>query len=75
MAEYKPRLIAEYHEKIVPTLMKRFGYKNIMQVPKLEKIVVNMGVGAAIQDAKLLDRSIEDLSIITGQRPIAIKAR
>lgn len=75
MADYKPRLIAEYQEKIVPALMKRFGYKNPMQVPKLEKIVVNMGVGEAIQDAKLLDRSIEDLMTITGQRPITIKAK
>ncbi len=75
MAEYQPRLIAQYREKIVPELMKRFGYKNVMQAPKLEKIVVNMGVGGAIQDAKLLDRSLEDLATITGQRPIAIKAR
>lgn len=74
MADYKPRLIAEYKEKIVPNLVKRFGYKNVMQVPKLEKIVVNMGVGDAISDAKLLDRSLEDMTTITGQRPIAIKA-
>jgi large subunit ribosomal protein L5 len=75
MADYKPRLIADYKEKIVPSLMKRFGYKNVSQVPRLEKIVVNMGVGAALQDAKLLDRSLEDLATVTGQRPIAIKAK
>lgn len=75
MADYKPRLIAEYREKIVPALIKKFGYKNVMEVPRIEKIVVNMGVGGAIQEAKLLERSIEDLATITGQRPIVLKAK
>ena len=69
MAEYIPRLITEYKGKIVPALQKRFAYKNVMEVPKLEKIVVNMGVGEAVQDSKLLDRSMEDMSIVTGQKP------
>jgi large subunit ribosomal protein L5 len=75
MADYKPRLITEYREKIVPALIKKFGYKNVMEVPRIEKIVVNMGVGGAIQEAKLLERSIEDLATITGQRPIVLKAK
>ncbi len=75
MAEYIPRLLTEYKKNVIPKLMKRFGYKNVMEVPKLEKIVVNMGVGEAIQDSKLLERSIEDLSIVTGQKPIVTKAR
>ncbi|MFQ5770746.1 MAG: 50S ribosomal protein L5 [bacterium] len=75
MAKYIPRLIDEYKKNIVPKLMKRFGYKNIMEVPKLEKIVVNMGVGEAVQDSKLLERSIEDLSTITGQKPLVTTAK
>jgi large subunit ribosomal protein L5 len=69
MADYTPRLIARYHDTVVPALQKKFGYKNIMEVPKIEKIVVNMGVGEAVQDSKLMDRSMEDMSIVTGQKP------
>ncbi|MFQ6112601.1 MAG: 50S ribosomal protein L5 [bacterium] len=75
MAEYIPRLITEYKEKIVPALMKRFGYRNIMQVPRLEKIVINMGVGEAIEDSKLLDRSMEDLEVVSGQKPMVTSAK
>ncbi len=64
-----PRLIVKYREEIIPRLMKEFGYKNVMQAPKLEKIVVNMGVGQATQDSKLLDEAVNDLKIITGQMP------
>lgn len=75
MAEYIPRLITHYKEKSVPALMKKFGYRNIMQVPKLSKVIVNMGVGAAVDDSKLLDRSMEDLEVITGQRPVITTAK
>jgi large subunit ribosomal protein L5 len=75
MADYLPRLIKQYKEEVVPALMKRFGYSNIMQVPKLEKIVVNMGVGDAVDDVKLLERAMEDLSVIAGQKPMATTAK
>ncbi len=64
----KPRLFEKYKDEIVPKLMKQFSYKNVMQVPKIEKIVINMGLGAAIQDSKVLDEALEELAIITGQK-------
>jgi large subunit ribosomal protein L5 len=69
------RLKEKYKKDIVPALMKKFGYKNVMQVPKLEKIVVNMGVGDAIQNAKLLDSALSDLSSIAGQKPAIRRAK
>ncbi len=75
MADYVPRLIAEYREKIVPGLMKKNGYANIMQVPKVEKVVLNMGVGEATQDSKLIDKSIEDIESIAGQKAIVTIAK
>ncbi len=69
MENYYPRLLKRYKEEIVPALMKRLGYKNIMQVPRLEKIVLNMGVGEAVQDIKELDHAMEDLAQISGQWP------
>jgi len=63
-----PRLIDKYKKQIVPALMEQFTYKSIMQVPHLEKIVVNMGVGEAVQDSKLLDIAVKDLETITGQK-------
>jgi large subunit ribosomal protein L5 len=69
------RLREKYKKEIVPALMKKFGYKNVMQVPRLEKIVVNVGVGEAIQNAKLLDSAISDLSRITGQKPATKRAK
>ena len=66
----------EYYEKeIVPAMMSKFSYKNVMQVPKLEKIVVNMGLGAAKENAKVIDYAVSDMTIITGQKPIVTKAR
>lgn len=62
------RLFDKYKSEIIPTLMKNNSYKSIMQVPKLEKIVVNMGVGGAVQDSKLLDEAVRDLEIIIGQK-------
>jgi len=69
------RLKERYKEEIVPALMKRFNYSNVMQAPKLEKIIINMGLGEAIQNIKILDASTSELAAITGQRPIVTKAR
>jgi len=74
----KARLKEKYSTEVIPALQKEFGYTNVMQVPRLEKIVVNMGVGAAGQtggDAKLLDGAIADLATITGQKPIVTRAK
>jgi len=64
-----PRLKQDYEERIIPAIMERFQLKNRHQAPKLTKIVVNMGVGDAIQNAKLMDAAVADLTLITGQRP------
>jgi large subunit ribosomal protein L5 len=64
-----------YQEKVVATLMKRFSYKNRMEVPKLDKIVINMGLGEAIQNIKILDSAVQELSQITGQKPVITKAK
>jgi large subunit ribosomal protein L5 len=69
------RLLVRYREEVVPELMREFGYKNVMQVPKLEKIVVNIGLGEAIQNAKAIDAAVGDLSAITGQKPVVTKAK
>ncbi|NTW17170.1 MAG: 50S ribosomal protein L5 [Syntrophaceae bacterium] len=69
------RLKDYYRNKVVPALTKEFKYKNRMQVPKLEKIVVNMGVGEAIQNIKALESAVADLSMIVGQKPVITKAR
>lgn len=69
------RLKDHYIKEVVPVLIKEFNYKNRMQVPKLEKIVVNMGVGEAIQNIKALDSAVADLSLIVGQKPVITKAR
>ncbi|MDR2070043.1 MAG: 50S ribosomal protein L5 [Treponema sp.] len=75
MKGYEPRLKKIYKEKIAPDLFKEFGYKSPMQTPKLEKIVVSMGVGEALQNKKLLDAAINDLTLITGQKAVKTKAR
>ncbi len=67
---YIPRLKEDYSSRIVSTLKEEFGYSNIMQVPKLDKIVVSKGVGAAIADKKLIDYAVEELATITGQKPV-----
>ena len=64
-----------YQQKAVPALMKRFNYKNIMEVPKLDKIVVNMGLGEAIQNIKILDSAAQEMAVITGQKPVITKAK
>ena len=70
-----PRLKARYREEILPALHEQFGYANVMQVPGLTKIVVNMGVGEAARDSKLIDGAVTDLTAITGQKPQVTKAR
>ena len=64
-----------YHKEVVPRLIETFQYKNIMKVPKLEKIVLNMGLGEAIHNIKLLDSASEELKIIAGQRPVVTRAK
>ena len=73
--KYVPRLYKKYKEEVVPRLMQRFEYKNPMEVPKIVKIVVNMGVGEAVQDIKNLERAAEDLRLITGQQPSIRRAK
>ena len=72
---YVPRLKKIYREQIAPDLIKEFNYKTPMQTPRLEKIVVSMGVGEALQNKKLLDAAIEDLTTITGQKAVKTKAK
>jgi large subunit ribosomal protein L5 len=69
------RLKEKFVKEVTPALMSKFGYKSIMQVPKLEKIVLNMGVGDAVANAKALDNAVEELSTITGQKPVVTRAK
>ncbi len=70
-----PRVQERYKTDIVPTLMQEFGYKNVMQVPKLEKIVINIGLGEAVQNARAIDAAVGDLTAIAGQKPVVTKAK
>jgi large subunit ribosomal protein L5 len=70
-----PRLKERYRSEIAPAMLSEFGYPNVMQVPGVTKIVVNMGVGEAARDAKLIDGAVRDLTIITGQKPAVARAR
>jgi large subunit ribosomal protein L5 len=70
-----PRLKLRYRQEIAPALREQFGYANVMQIPTLTKIVVNMGVGEAARDAKLIDGAVRDLAVITGQKPAIARAR
>ena len=70
-----PRLKDTYINDVVPAMMKKFGYKNIMQVPKLEKIVINMGLGDTKDNPKSLDAAVADLAVISGQKPVVTKAK
>ena len=69
------RLKDKYRNEVVPALMKHFEYKNIMQAPRLEKVVINIGVGQAVQEPKLLDNAVRDLTLIAGQKPVVTKAK
>ncbi|MFB0508260.1 MAG: 50S ribosomal protein L5 [Thermodesulfobacteriota bacterium] len=65
----------KYEREVISQLMKRFGYKNVMQAPRVKKILINMGLGEAIQNIKVLDSAVEEIGLITGQRPVITKAR
>jgi large subunit ribosomal protein L5 len=69
------RLKERYEKDVVPAMQKEYSYKNVMAIPKLEKIVINMGVGEAIQNAKLLDSAAEELALIAGQKPVVTRAK
>ena len=69
------RLKEKYQEEVISYLMDKFGYKNVMQVPKLEKVIVNIGLGEAKDNPKALESAVNDLTIITGQKPIITKAK
>ncbi len=71
----QPRMLVRYHETVVPAMRQEFGYTNPMQVPKLEKIVINMGVGEAAGDQKLLDAAVAELALISGQKPVKTIAK
>lgn len=73
--DYKPRLKSHYEKVVREALAKKFGYKNPMQIPKLEKVVLNMGVGEAVNDRKKVDAAAGDLALISGQKPVVTKAR
>jgi len=69
------RLKDLYKNMVMPEMMKKFGYKNRMQVPRIEKVVINMGLGAAVQNIKIIDKAVEELTLITGQKPIVTKSK
>lgn len=72
---YVPRLRAKYAKSVVPALAKRFAFKNPMMVPRLQKVVINMGLGAAVQNPKIIDAAVEEVRAITGQQPVVTRAR
>ena len=72
---YVPRLKVRYREEVLPRLRQELGYANAMEVPRLQKVVINMGVGDALKDARMLEAATQDLAVITGQRPVVTKAR
>ena len=69
------RLKQKYKEEVIPGLKSRFGYSNVMQIPEIKKVVINMGVGEATQDAKAIDSAVNDLTTISGQKPVVTKAK
>jgi large subunit ribosomal protein L5 len=74
-ATHEPRLRQKYRKDVVPGLMKEFGYTNLMQVPRLDRIVVNMGLGAAVGNPKIIDAAVTELTAITGQKPVVTRAK
>jgi large subunit ribosomal protein L5 len=72
---YVPRLKVRYREEVLPRLRQELGYTNAMEVPRLQKVVINMGVGDALKDARMLEAATQDLAVIAGQRPVVTKAR
>jgi large subunit ribosomal protein L5 len=75
MANYVPNLKTKYNEEVAPALMAKFGYKSVMQIPRLDKIVVNVGCGEARDNSKALDSVVKELGMITGQKAIITKAK
>lgn len=75
IASYKPRMVGKYTNEVVPALMKKFGYKSVMQAPRLTKICINRGVNGAVADKKLVDVAVEELSTISGQRAVPTTSR
>jgi len=75
MAENQPRLKQRYTDTVVPALNKQFGYKSAMEVPRLEKIVLNMGLGSAVQNSKVIEAAVAELTLIAGQKPVVTKAK
>jgi len=71
----KPRLLGKLIQEVAPELIKEFGYNSNMQIPRLEKVVVNMGLGEALQNSKAIENATRDLALITGQKPITTKAK
>ncbi|HOO11571.1 MAG TPA: 50S ribosomal protein L5 [Bacillota bacterium] len=69
------RLLDKYHNEAVPALMEKFGYKNVMEVPKVEKVIINMRVGEAKENAKALEAAVNDLTVISGQKPVITRAK
>jgi large subunit ribosomal protein L5 len=72
---YEPRLKKKFREEVIPAMMKRFNYTNVMQVPRLKKIVLNMGIGEASRDIKLLDAAEREMALIAGQKPVPTRAK
>jgi len=70
-----PRVKELYTKQVIPSMMKEFSYSNVMQVPRLEKIVLNMGLGEAVKDIKIIDNAVRDLTMITGQKPVVTRAK
>ncbi len=75
MADYTPRMKQRFRDELSPALKEQLGLSNIMQVPRFEKVVINMGVGDALKDGRMLDAALADLEVITGQKPVVTKAR
>jgi large subunit ribosomal protein L5 len=71
----KPRLLTRYEEELRPQLLEQFGLKNVMEAPKLEKVVLNMGVGEAVQDSKKIQGAVNDMTVIAGQKPVVTRAK
>jgi large subunit ribosomal protein L5 len=74
-ADYAPRLKQRFHDELIPQLKDQLGLVNVMQVPRFEKVVLNMGIGDAVKDGRMLDAALADLEVITGQKPVVTKAR
>ncbi|MDQ1231928.1 MULTISPECIES: 50S ribosomal protein L5 [Sphingomonas] len=75
MADYKPRMKAIYDDSIIKAMTEKFGYKNVNEIPRIEKIVLNMGVGEATQDKKRVDQAASEMELIAGQKPVITKAK